>query len=278
MSVELSYSMKTTLKKNFLLGVGVTNETSTKILEYILLGLSKKGERYYIVTPNPEILVHATTHSGFKTILNNARLALCDGVGVFWAGKFLGKSFVARTTGVELLETLCREAAEKPITVGFLGGKPGVAEKTAECLLAQHPGLKIVFVGLGWSDSRSVQKEKYQVVSIKYQVGIKKEKKLNTQYLIPNTPIDILFVAYGFPKQEEWMADNLDKNIYRVAMGVGGAFDYISGNVPRAPVFVRKLGLEWLFRLFLQPWRIKRQFSLLKFIGLVIREKQGVNK
>ena len=85
--------------------------------------------------------------------------------------------------------------------------------------------------------------------------------------------MDILFVAFGFPKQEQWIAENLDKIPVKVAMGVGGAFDYISGNVPRSPVFIRKLGLEWLFRLIIQPWRLKRQLALFKFIYLVLREK-----
>jgi len=84
--------------------------------------------------------------------------------------------------------------------------------------------------------------------------------------------VDILFVAYGFPKQEEWIAKNLPKLPVKAAMGVGGAFDYISGNVSRAPFFVRAIGLEWLFRLIRQPWRIKRQLRLATFILLVIKE------
>ena len=85
--------------------------------------------------------------------------------------------------------------------------------------------------------------------------------------------VDILFVAFGSPKQEIWIADNLNKIPAKVVVGVGGSFDFISGKVPRAPKFVRNLGLEWLFRLIIQPWRIKRQLSLLEFIYLVIREK-----
>ncbi|HSW97175.1 MAG TPA: WecB/TagA/CpsF family glycosyltransferase, partial [Candidatus Saccharimonadales bacterium] len=84
---------------------------------------------------------------------------------------------------------------------------------------------------------------------------------------------DILFVAFGFPKQEEWMFTNLSKVNVTVMMGVGGAFDYISGRVPRAPLWVQKLGFEWLFRLVRQPWRWKRQLALLEFIWLVMKEK-----
>lgn len=90
---------------------------------------------------------------------------------------------------------------------------------------------------------------------------------------IINHGIDILFVAFGSPKQEIWIAENLDKLPVRVAIGVGGAFDFVSGKVKRAPVWVRKIGLEWLFRLILQPWRIKRQLRLFKFVFLVLGEK-----
>ena len=84
---------------------------------------------------------------------------------------------------------------------------------------------------------------------------------------------DILFVAFGSPKQEIWIADNLNDLNAKVVMGVGGAFDFITGKVPRAPKFLRNLGLEWLFRLIMQPWRIKRQVSLIRFVFLVIKEK-----
>ncbi len=265
--------MKEYLNKIFLLGVGITNDTSKNILEYILLSLEKGTKSYYVVTPNPEILVYASKHSGFKTILNSARLALCDGIGVISAGKFLGQPFVQRTTGIDFLETVCKAVAKKPITVGFLGGGSGVAERAAECLVSKYPELKVTFIGSRWPQEHSTYEKKYQVSSIKYQAKEKNERILNTQYLIPNTSIDVLFVAFGFPKQEEWMAKNLNKNIYKVAIGVGGAFDYISGQVQRAPVVFQKIGLEWLFRLFFQPWRIKRQFALFTFVLLVLQER-----
>jgi len=88
-----------------------------------------------------------------------------------------------------------------------------------------------------------------------------------------NHSIDLLFVAYGFPKQEEWMAEHIHNLPVQVMMGVGGAFDYISGQVPRAPRFLRKLGLEWLFRLAVQPWRLKRQLALFDFAFLVLKKR-----
>jgi N-acetylglucosaminyldiphosphoundecaprenol N-acetyl-beta-D-mannosaminyltransferase len=127
--------------------------------------------------------------------------------------------------------------------VGFLGAGPHVAGLTAECLREKYPGLKINFTETEW----------------------------NFEKEYPKT--DILFVAFGSPKQEIWIAENLSRLPVKVAIGVGGAFDFVSGKVKRAPVFARKLGLEWLFRLIIEPWRIKRQTRLIKFIFLVCKEK-----
>lgn len=235
------------MDKNFILGVGVTSATEHEILKYILQGLEKSEKPYYVVTPNPEIVVFATQHPKFKEILNIARLALCDGTGVFLAGRFLGKQFPERAAGVDLMEKLCKAISKQPINVGFLGGRGKVAERVSECLRSKCPGLRVGFAGSEWHTDK-----------------LPKSLRL---------PIDILFVAYGFPRQEEWMAEHVDKGIFRVAIGVGGAFDYISGSVPRAPLFLRSLGLEWLFRLIIQPWRWKRQLALLEFVLLVLREK-----
>lgn len=254
------------LDKKKLLGVGITNASKEEILEYILQGLEKSQEKYYVVTPNPEILVYANKHPEFKSILNNARLALSDGVGVILAGKFLGKRFKERVTGTDLVENLCKVINGKPITVGFLGGGPKIAERTAECLRSRYPGLRVVFAAPEWDKNGFSFRNKYHVLSIKYQGNREKEN-------LHNTEIDILFVAFGFPKQEEWMAANLNKRIFQIAIGVGGAFDYISGNVPRAPVWVQNLGFEWLYRLIRQPWRVRRQLALLEFVFLVLKER-----
>lgn len=235
------------MDRNFILGVGVTSATEHEILKYILQGLEKSEKPYYVVTPNPEIVVFATKHPEFREILNTARLALCDGTGVFLAGNFLGKPFPERVTGVDLIEKLCAAVSKQPINVGFLGGREKVAERASECLRSKCPGLRVVFSDSEWPS--------------------------HTLPKLLKSPIDILFVAYGFPRQEEWMAEHVDKGIFRVAIGVGGAFDYISGAVPRAPTLLRTIGLEWLFRLFVQPWRVKRQLSLIEFVWLVVKEK-----
>ncbi len=226
-----------------LLGVGITNASEEQILEFIVRGLENISEKYYIVTPNPELLVIANYNSNYKHVLNNAKLALADGIGVMWGAQFVGKPLMQRITGADFVKSLSNHVAKRPITVSYLGGGPHVAELTAECLKKLYPELKISWVSQEW------------------QSGLK------------NNKTDILFVAFGSPKQEKWISENLEDLPAKVVVGVGGAFDFISGRVPRAPKVLRSLGLEWLFRLIIQPWRVKRQLSLLKFVYLIIKEK-----
>jgi N-acetylglucosaminyldiphosphoundecaprenol N-acetyl-beta-D-mannosaminyltransferase len=257
------------ISKQHILGVGITNETGENILEYVLKML-QKGERITIVTPNPEILVYANKHKEYQKILNEAQVSLADGVGLLWAGRMLGKPLKRRVTGVDFVENLCKATRENPVSMGFLGGGPGIAERAADCLVRKYPWVKVAFAAEEWPD---VGLGKGDVSRMKYLVSSKKEELQTTNYKLQTTAtIDILFVAFGFPKQERWIAENLQKLPVKAAMGVGGTFDYLSGEVMRAPVFIRSLGLEWLFRLVRQPWRWKRQLALLEFVWLVLKE------
>ena len=236
------------MKKQMIMGVGITDATEEEISKYIFKGLKEKGEKLIIITPNPEILVYATKHPEYKLKLNKADVALPDGVGVFLAGLLVGKPFKERIPGVDFIEELCRNSAKNPVSMGFLGGRGGVAKRTAERLQEKYPWIDVVFIGEDWFD-----------------------KDKNTHYGAKKT-IDILFVAFGFPKQEEWIFDHLEDLPVKAAMGVGGSFDYISGDVVRAPFIIRAMGLEWLFRLVRQPWRIKRQLALVEFMFLIVKE------
>jgi len=261
------------LEKKIILGVGITNTTTEEILEYIITGLKRSAKKYYIVTPNPEILVLASRDFKYKDILNRAKIAVNDSIGVTIAGKILSKPLKERLTGVDLLESLCRKAAEKPITVGFLGGKDGVAEKTAECLGMKYPSLRITFAASEWQEDKFVLNDKRGKKQNITQNNAEKNISIVPRTVPLSSAIDILFVAFGAPKQEKWIYENLNKIPVKVSIGVGGAFDYISGKVPRAPLIIRKVGLEWLFRLIIQPWRLKRQTELLEFAFLVLKEK-----
>lgn len=276
---------KNMLDKINLLGVEITSATTSQILEYLLQGLKNTGEKFFIATPNPEILVFAQNHPSFKKVLNEAKIALPDGVGIIFAGQILRRPFKERITGVDFLEMVCREIAEKPITVGFLGAGPGIAEAAADCLKKKYSGLKVVFASDEWREGPVPGFPHASVSShIRFTTtSVRAVGSLSTRATPPNlianhkSEIDILFVAFGFPKQEEWIAENLPKIPVRVAIGVGGAFDYISGNVTRAPRWIQKAGFEWFYRLIRQPWRLKRQLALLKFIYLVLKEKLKQN-
>lgn len=268
------------LEKKIILNVGITDASKEEILEYIIKGLAENGKKYFVVTPNPEILVMADKNIDYQKVLNRAEIALADGIGVVIAGQILGKPLKGRITGVDLLESLCLRVAEKPITVGFLGGGHGVAEKTAECLLLRHPKLKISFIGEEWTskgfihNNEKIEGRKLKIENKKSIYPLASTVKIpsSTLYHLPSS-VDILFVAFGAPKQELWIDKNLDKLPVKVAIGVGGAFDYISGEVKRAPLIIRLIGFEWLFRLIFQPWRLRRQLALLKFTCLVLKEK-----
>ena len=264
--------MNSKLSSIKILGTSITSASKRKVLEYIIKGLETKYQKFYIVTPNPEIMMYAVKHKEYQEVLNHAQVSLPDGIGVLISGRILKKQIIGRITGVDMMYELCHQASKRGLTVGFLGGRARVAEKTSLCLQKKYPGLIVSFAGEEWPDN-FLQAKKYQVSSITYQANANQEI-LNTKYVIPNTThIDILFVAFGFPKQEEWIAKNLESLPVTAAMGVGGACDYISGIVPRAPKFVQNIGMEWAYRLVRQPWRFKRQLVLPQFILSVVKEK-----
>lgn len=231
------------LVKIEILEVNITKAKEEEILEYILERLKTRDKKLFITTPNPEIIMYANKHPEFRAILNEADLALPDGVGVLMASKLMGKGIEARVTGTDMVEKLSARLSKRTDTAGFLGGLGTVAEIASKRLQEKYPSLKIAYASSEWD-----------------------LKLLKTEW------IDVLFVAFGFPKQEEWIYENLPKLPVTVAIGVGGAFDFVSGKVGRAPKFVQNIGLEWLYRLVKQPWRIKRQAALPKFTYLVLKE------
>lgn len=256
------------MDKITVLGIAFTKGSKKEILEYFWKKVKRSGKSFYIVTPNPEMVMKSREDKEFRDILNKAEIALVDGVGIVWAARFLGISALTRVTGVDFMDRLCHDSVEKAATIGFLGGRNGVAEKTAKCLKERYPGLRVVFVSDEWGEEGFKKARK-----ISESFG--KTNGLDLENKSPQTidHIDILFVAFGFPKQEKWMSGNLGKVPVKSMMGVGGAFDYISGDVKRAPEQVRRLGLEWLYRLVQEPWRAKRMLALPKFVLMVLQAR-----
>lgn len=268
------------LKKINILSVQFTLGNKREILEEVAGMLSKKTKGHYIVTPNPEMVVRAQGDTDFREALASSDLSLADGIGIMFAAQILGKEGLTRITGVDMVEYLCKLASDlssknekKPVTVGFLGAGSGVAERTGKCLAKKYPGLAVSFVGEEWDELGFENAKKL--------LGSKDTKKLRQDALqelsnitLSSFPhIDILFIAFGFPKQEMFMYEKREKLSVTCMVGVGGAFDYISGDIKRAPQFIRDVGLEWVFRLITQPWRWRRQLALPRFLYLVLKQR-----
>jgi N-acetylglucosaminyldiphosphoundecaprenol N-acetyl-beta-D-mannosaminyltransferase len=241
--------------KQDILGVKVSRINIQEALDVVRQCVVSSGQNY-IVTPNPEFIVRAQKDEIFRNILNNAVIAIPDGFGLMLASKFLKRPLGQRITGVDFIWQVAGMAEQKKYSIYLYGAKKGIAKKTAEKLKNEFPNIKIVGAESGYGENGELSDA--QVAE-----DIKQKSP------------DILLVALGAPKQEKWIAEHLP-NLpgVKVAMGVGGAFDYISGSVKRAPVFIRKIGLEWLYRLIIQPWRIKRIFTATVYFSyLVVKGK-----
>jgi len=239
-----------------ILGVGISNVTLTEALAETVDFLNNKKQQL-IFTPNPEMLVAAFYDEDFKRALNRAGLAIPDGTGLIFASIFLRKKLKARVTGVDFVWSLLAMAEKTNKSVYLLGGKPDVGRKAAEVILKRRPNLKIVGV-----DDGGV-------------VDPNKETPKIIEAIVEAKP-DILLVAFGHGKQEKWLMRNIEKLPgLKIGMGVGGTFDFIAGDVKRAPKIIRRLGLEWLWRFILEPWRWKRiLIATCKFSYLVVKYRK----
>jgi exopolysaccharide biosynthesis WecB/TagA/CpsF family protein len=206
----------------------------------------------HVCTVNPEFIIVARRDPIFFNILNRAAICVPDGVGLLWASRHLGAPLPERITGSDGVPLIARHAAEKGWKLFFLGAGKGIAERAAAILKAQHPQLFIA----GTYGGSPAEREEDSIVA-----------------LINDSDADILLVAYGAPEQDKWIARNLPRLQVAMAMGVGGSFDFIAGVVPRAPQWMRDRGLEWLYRLLRQPWRLRRMLRLPRFVLAVLRQK-----
>ncbi len=238
-----------------ILGIKVYQQSKKEVLEKIIKFIKNKEKFFHIVSLNPENLVIAYRNEKFKEVLNKAQIKIIDGIGVVMAGYFFNLK-LEKLTGVDLMEDLLNLASKMSLRVLFIGGKEKLAESLADCYSQKHPQAK--FKGIeGIKNIKNPQKNE--------------EKKIFS--IVSLYKPHFVFVAFGSPDQELWIERHKDKFNHCLVMGVGGAFDFLGGRVPRAPVFFRKLGLEWFFRLIIQPWRWKRQLRLIEFVWLVIKEK-----
>lgn len=207
---------------------------------------------HLIATANAEMVMMAQQDHELADILNNADLVVPDGAGVVWAARFQGSVVPERVAGFDLVQRLLREASCRGYRVFMFGGAPGIVEKAETAARQRFANLQIVGTCHGFftkaTETAIVEK-------------------------IRQAQPDILLVALGVPKQEKWLARNMQRLGVPVAIGVGGTFDVMAGTVKRAPVWMQRANLEWLYRLISQPQRAIRMMALPHFVIKVLIQK-----
>ena len=233
------------------LGIRIDCVDMEATLDWLEEAIAAGGPCRQLATVNPEFVMHARRDREFAGILEATELATADGAGVLWAVRRRGCRLGGVVAGSDLLPRLAERAATRDWRVFFLGALPGVAEAAAARLAERYPGFRVAGSFAG---------------------SPRPEDDAEALRRIAEARAQVVLVAYGHPKQERWIARNRARLPAAVAIGVGGAFDYESGRVRRAPRWMRRLGLEWLYRLVRQPWRARRMLALPAFALAVWRE------
>lgn len=229
------------------LGVNISTYSKDEFFFLVQERLKDNDENsppVFIVTVNPEIAIQTIIDNDFKEVLKTSTINTADGVGISWAINFLYNKQIDRITGSDSFETICNYCAELNQSAFLYGAAPGVAQKAAEMLTERIESLEIA--GVYSPDKPGIPFENLP---------------LDTQDSLRSA--SVVFVALGAPAQEKWIHENLGKlPNCKLIIGIGGSFDFITGNVKRAPAVFRKSGLEWMYRLYLQPSRWKRMLRL----------------
>ncbi len=238
-----------------ILGLRLDNPTLAESLQRILGWLDAPGARC-VAFVNADCANLAARSEPYRQSLLAADLVLADGIGVRLAGQLLGQPVRENVNGTDLFPRLCADLADGRHGVYLLGGRPGVAEGVRDWLARERPGVRVVGCRHGYFDES-------QTAAVAAEVGA--------------SGAALLLVALGAPRQELWLRRHLAATGARVGMGVGGLFDFYSGRIPRAPAWMRELGLEWLFRFWQEPHRMWRRYFVgnVVFLARVLRERRG---
>ncbi|MGB9681987.1 MAG: WecB/TagA/CpsF family glycosyltransferase [bacterium] len=233
-------------------GLRIDNLTKNEAIEYakrFLLGDSF----HYIVTLNPEGVVIAQENENFKRVINEADLVVADGSWLIKASRFLDKRLKERIAGIDLLIDIFSFCRENQVGIYLLGAREEVISKAKENIKAIFPGINIVGFHNGYFGDREEE-------------VLEEIRRLKPSFLV---------VGLGMPKQEIWISKHKDLPV-RLAIGVGGSFDVLSGTIPRAPKWIQSIGMEWFYRVIKDPKRIKRLVFIPRFFLLVLKCKLGI--
>jgi N-acetylglucosaminyldiphosphoundecaprenol N-acetyl-beta-D-mannosaminyltransferase len=220
--------------------------------------LIRRRENAFVVTPNVDHIVNLQKDIEFKRIYRDADLVLLDGVPLLWASRFLKTPFIERIAGADFFPELCATAARKGYRLFFLGGRNGAAAEAKRVLEKRYKNLHVVGTYCPDFGFESDPAENKKIVEI-----------------IQRMQPDILFVGLGSPKQEKWIYRWKDQYRAPVSIGIGVSFEFVAGMVRRAPVWMRTSGLEWFWRLLMEPKKLWRRYLIndLRFFSLVLRQK-----
>ena len=240
------------LKQVEILGVNVNSLTMAQAVEAVQQFIAEKKVAL-VATAIAEMLMRSTQDEELKDILNQADLVVPDGAGTVWAAGHLGEPMPERVAGFDLAQELMREAPSRGDRVYFFGSAPGVADKAKAKAEELYPGIQVVGVRNGFFS----EADEPQIIA-----DIRAAKP------------DILLAALGVPKQEKWLKKHMQELQVPVSIGVGGTLDVMAGVMERAPLWMQKAKLEWLFRGLKQPSRAGRLLALPKFVLKVVASKK----
>lgn len=248
---------ETTAPKVNIAGTGISNVSLTETMDIFDNWINSGKQKRVCVTP-VNCIVWANKNKNLQDLYNTADLTLCDGVPLLWAASFLHQPLKGRVTGLDLMPQYIERCAKHGHSMFFLGAKEGVGNILKQQYESQYPGIKISGV--------------YSPPFADEFADAENEKMIR---LINEAKPDILWVSLTAPKQDYWIAKHLHRLDVKIAIGVGGAFEVSAGLIPRAPKWMQKNGLEWLYRLYCEPKRMYRRYLVEApaFIPMIIRQK-----
>lgn len=274
-----------------ILGLNIVSSSYQNLLKMLKNHLFENTQILSVFTPNPEQVVLAKSHKPYEKTLGFADLRIPDGVGLVYGSHFLSffaksEKIIGRISGVDVVSDLLvwlqsdeKLAHKKVLLLGGRGysGLQFNQWAVTEVNVTSDKNPRVEVDSQSKRSSLPVRRLYWYEGYLNVSVPTKQETK-NIEAVIKKIQPDIVFVAFGAPHQEEWVQENynlLKSAGVQLVMVVGGAFDMLLGKLPRAPKWMRKIGLEWLFRLAKEPWRWRRQLKLLKFLKLLVQEVLG---